>query len=135
MRTARLSLPQTRKRNWIRHSCSNCLTSTFPPGVLLPTRRYICGWLPTHSSNAKASGVASPGDGWKALSSGEDHREGRSAGRDARRSHSGTLMGPGCKYHRETPGSCGSFGFIAWSKQMKNDTEKKAEEISTCLPG
>lgn len=35
-------------------------------------------------------------------------------------------MGPGCKYHRETPGSCGSFGFIAWSKQMKNDTEKKS---------
>ena len=132
---ARLSLPQTRNRNWIRHSCSNRLTSTFPPGVLLPTRRYIRGWLPTHSSKAKASGVASPGDGWKALSSGEDHREGRSAGRDARRSHSGTLVGPGCKYHRETPGSCGSFGFIAWSKQTKNDTEKKAEEISTCLPG
>lgn len=73
---ARLSLPQTRKRNWIRHGCSNLLTNTFPPGVLLPTRRYIRGWLPTYSSKAKASGVASPGDGCQALISGEDRRAG-----------------------------------------------------------
>lgn len=107
----RLSLPQTSKRNWIRHSCSSSHQSAhLGPAVAV---RYIRGGVqPTHLKQ-KLLEWPSLGTAGRPQASGGPAERGQFPAGYLKGPTQGPSVRAGCKCHSETPRSCGRFGFYS----------------------